>query len=133
MQLTKKLLVPLSALCASVSADAVSPMTTAEFQIEDPWTHKMTPTLQARLDQRVCLSVHARLVPDGAHTVRLTIYDGLGNEVHKIISRWVVPGEIRGGLLCHGFDVDHDAPGTWWYVVELDDQPLISTSIEIRP
>jgi len=28
---------------------------------------------------------------------------------------------------------DHDVPGTWWYVVELDDKPLVSTSIEIRP
>jgi hypothetical protein len=132
MQSRKQLLLLLAGLCASVSAEAVDPTASAEFQIEDPVTHHRTPALEARLDQYVCLSIQAELVPDGEHSVQLTIYDGLGNEVHKFVTHKKVRSASLDTGLCHGFDEDNDAAGTWWYVVELDDKPLVSTSIEIR-
>ena len=89
--------------------------------------------MEARLDQYVCLSIEAELVPDGEHAVQLTIYDGLGNEVHRSTNQRNTSGGRLGRTSCYGFDEDHDAVGTWWYVVELDDEPLISASIEIRP
>lgn len=133
MQPTKQLLLLLAGLCASVSAEAVDPTATAVFQIRDPVTHDLKPALEARLDQFVCLSIKAELVPDGEHSVQLTIYDGLGNEVHKSVNHKIVSDPSLGRTICRGFDEDHDVPGTWWYVVELDDKPLVSTSIEIRP
>ena len=133
MQSRKQLLLLLAGLCASISAQAVDPTATTEFQIEDPVTHHRKPVLEARLDQYVCLSIQAELVPDGEHSVQLTIYDGLGNEVHKSVNHKTVSDHSLGTTICHGFDENHDVPGTWWYVIELDDKPLVSASIEIRP
>ena len=49
MQTTKQVLGFLSALCMSVSAEAVGPTATASFYIEDQETHKKSPAQQARL------------------------------------------------------------------------------------
>jgi len=131
MKTTKQVLWLLAGLCLSVGAEAVGPTATAAFYIEDLVTHKQTRALEARLDQYVCLSIDASLVPDGEHSLQLTIYDGVGREVHKATSRRNASSLDR--LICAGFDEDLDAPGTWWYVVELDGEPLVSESIEIRP
>ena len=133
MKATKQVLLFLSGLCATVSAHAVGPTATAHFYIEDPVTHKHARASEARLDQYVCLSISARLVPDGEHALQLTIYDGQGREVHKSTGRRIGSNLSLRKLICYGFDEDHDAPGTWWYVVELDGEPLVSESIEIRP
>lgn len=76
MQARKQVLLFLAVLCVSVCAEAVGPTATAQFFVEDLETHKLTPVLEARLDQYVCITVHARPVPDGEHTIQLTIYDG---------------------------------------------------------
>jgi len=133
MQSRKQVLLFLAVLCVSVCAEAVGPTATAQFFVEDLETHKRTPALEARLDQYVCLSIQARLVPDGEHTLQLTIYDGEGREVHKSAGRINVPNQSLDRTSCTGFDEDYDAAGTWWYVVELDGEPLVSESIEIRP
>lgn len=127
------LLLLMAGLCVSVSALAAGPTATAVFQIRDPETDRRTTAAEARLDQDVCLSINAELVPVGEHSLQLTIYDGVGDEVgeyarHKVVS----DGSLRR-VICLDYDEDHDAVGTWWYVVELDEKPLISTSIEIRP
>src|SRR4029077_6941000 len=83
MQARKQVLLFLSVLCVSVCAEAVGPTATAQFFVEDLETHKRTPALEARLDQYVCITVQARLVSDGEHTVQMMIYDGEGREVHK--------------------------------------------------
>lgn len=132
MKATKQVLLFLSGLCASVSAEAVGPSASALFYIEDPATHTRTHVLEARLDQNVCLSIRASLVPAGEHALQLTIYDGEGREVHKSESHRVATNQSLGRLICTTFDEDHDAPGTWWYVVELDGELLVSESIEIR-
>jgi hypothetical protein len=133
MQARKQGLLFLTVLCVSVCAEAVGPTATAQFFVQDLETHKRTPALEARLDQYVCLSIEARLVPDGEHTLQLTIYDGEGREVHKSAVRRNATNESLERLTCTGFDEDYDAAGTWWYVVELDGEPLVSESIEIRP
>jgi hypothetical protein len=103
-----------------------------QFLIEDPVTHKQSPAVEARLDDYVCVSIHAELVPDGDHAMQLTIYDGVGQEVLRSTTRNSASGRSLGRLICYGPDEDRDVPGTWWYVVELDGEPLISESIEIR-
>ena len=72
------------------------------------------------------------LVPDGAHTMQLTIYDGAGKELHKSITQVHASNQLLHRRQCYGTDEDHEAAGTWWYVVELDGEPLLSESIEIR-
>ena len=116
----------------SVSAEAVGPTATASFYIEDQETHKKSPAQQARLGQYVCVSIRAMLVPDGAHTMQLTIYDGAGKEIHKAISQVNASNQVLRRLMCYSTDEDHEAAGTWWYVAELDGEPLVSESIEIR-
>jgi len=133
MQATRQILMLLAGLCVGVSAEAAGPTATAQFFIQDPETRKRTPALEARLDQFVCLSISARLVPDGEHALQLTIYDGEGREVHKSTTRNHASGQSLARTVCAGFDEDYDVPGTWWYVVELDGEPLVSESIEIRP
>jgi len=133
MQARKQVLLYLSVLCVSVCAEAVGPTATAQFFVKDLETHKRTPALEARLDQYVCLSIQASLVPEGEHTFQVTIYDGEGREVDRFTSRRNASGPSLGYGVCSGFDEDYDAAGTWWYVVELDGEPLVSESIEIRP
>ena len=133
MQARKSVLLFLALLCVSVSAEAVGPTATAQFFVQDLETHKRTPALEARLDQYVCLTIKARLVPDGEHTLQLTIYDGQGREVHKSPTRRNATNQSLERTTCSGFDEDYDASGTWWHVSELDGEPLISESIEIRP
>ena len=133
MKATKQVLLFLAGLGVTASAEAVGPTATVAFYTEDRETHKKSPAEQARLGQYVCMSIRARLVPDGDHTMQLTIYDGAGKEIHKAISKVNASNQVLGRLMCYGTDADHEAAGTWWYVVELDGEPLVSESIEIRP
>jgi hypothetical protein len=57
---------------------------------------------------------------EDANAILETMSSAVGRDVCE---RW----------FCHGYDDDHDAVGTWWYVVELDREPLISASFEVRP
>jgi hypothetical protein len=120
-------------MCASVGAEAADPVVTTRFTIRDPVTFRETPALVAHLDQYVCFKIHALLVPEGEHSLQWTIYDGLGNQVSKVVTRDFAAGSSVERGFCHGYDDDHDAVGTWWYVVELDREPLISASFEVRP
>jgi hypothetical protein len=133
MRSRQQLLAIVTGLCTSFGVEAAGPTATAVFEIQDPVTHKYKPATDARLDQYLCLRIDAVLVPDGEHSVQLTIYDGLGNEVIRSTRRGYSSNLTLGRIHCLGFDEDHDAPGTWWYVVELDGQPLLSASIEVRP
>ena len=63
MKATKQVLLFLSGICASVSAEAVGPTATASFYIEDRETHKRSPASQARLGQYVCVSIRANAGP----------------------------------------------------------------------
>ena len=133
MRSRQQLLFLVVGLCASLGAQASGPTASASFSIQDPVTHKRKPALEARLGQRICVEIEAELVPVGEHSMQLTVYDGLGNEIYRTTSRAIATGPSLGRSSCSNFDEDHDAPGTWWYVVELDGQPLMSTSIEVRP
>lgn len=133
MQASKQVLLLLAGLCVSASAEAVGPTATATFYVEDPVTHKQSSAQEARLGQYVCISIRAKLVPDGEHSVQLTIYDGAGKEVHKATTYVKASNQSLARLMCYGIDEDHEAAGTWWYIIELDGEPLVSESIEIRP
>jgi hypothetical protein len=133
MRSRHQLLAIMTGVCASFVAEAAGPTATAVFKIEDPVTRDRRPVSEARLDQHVCISIDAVLVPNGEHSVQTTVYDGLGHEVDRYISRTYSANLSFGRTFCFDYDEDHDAPGTWWYVVELDGQPLVSASIEIRP
>jgi hypothetical protein len=111
MKIRTRALVLLAGFCASISAAAVGPTASVQFLIEDPVTHKHSSAVEARLDE---------------------IYDGVGQEVLRSTTRNSASGRSLGRLICYGPDEDRDVAGTWWYVVELDGEPLISESIEIR-
>jgi hypothetical protein len=133
MKNKQKLLLLAAGLCATISVQAVGPQVTAEFAIKDPKTHKLTPASEARLDQTICLSIRSNLTPEGEHSYQLIIYDGAGKEAH--LARTTITAERQRWAYqsCIAFDEDRVAPGTWWYVGELDGEPLFSESIEMRP
>jgi len=122
-----------SGLLAGFSAQAGGPQVAVEFSIEDLQTHVRTPASAARLDQYVCLRIRATLTQDGDHLFQLVIYDGMGREVHLSKATVTAIGQRWERNGCYGFNEGRDAPGTWWYVAELDGNPLFSESIEIRP
>jgi hypothetical protein len=132
MKATKQVLLFLAGLGVTISAEAVGPTATVAFYIEDRETHKQSPAKQAQLGQYVCMSIRAMLVPDGEHTLQLTIYDGAGKEIHKAISHVNASNQVLRRLSCYGTDEDYEAAGTWWFIVELDGEPLVSESIEVR-
>lgn len=133
MKNKQELLLLAAGLCATISVQAVGPQVTTEFSIMDPKTHKLTPATEARLDQTICLSIRGNLTTDGDHSYQLVIYDGVGKEAH--LARTTINAERQrwGYKSCIGFDEDRVAPGTWWYVGELDGEPLFSESFEFRP
>lgn len=132
MNNNRRLLVLAAGLCMSFAAGAVGPRVSTRFYIEDQKTHQRTFVSTARLDQFVCIQIAAILTTDGDHAFTMTIYDGMGREVD--FSRSTVTAEqgTWKRYSCFGYNRERDAPGTWWYVGELDGEPLFSESIEIQ-
>ena len=130
---TRRILVLAAGLFASLAIRAADQQVTTQFLVEDRETHKQTPVTTARLDQFVCIRIHTVLTPDGDHAFELTLYDGLGREAHMSRSTITASNLSWGKTACFGYNPLHDAPGTWWYVGELDGQPLFSESIEVQP
>jgi hypothetical protein len=131
MKNTPRILVLAAGLFVSLSVQAVGPTVSTRFLIQDPVTHENTPAMTAHLDQLVCLAVGAALTPDGDHSLSLTLYDGLGREADAMRYSVTAVSGFWGTFVCLGFNQKRDAPGTWWYVGELDGEPLFSESIEI--
>jgi hypothetical protein len=110
---------------------ANAPFATAEFGKIVPKTGKVISTSTARLDDYVCVYVEDSSTPDGDHDFRLTIYDGGGNQVFRSEATVTAKDKKWHRRVCYKFAQDHDRPGTWWYVAELDDEPLVSKDIVV--
>ncbi len=133
METKRKFAVLAAGLFVSFAVQAVGPTVSTRFLIHDPITHERTPAMYASLDQMVCLAIGAALTPEGDHSLSLTLYDGLGREADAMRYSVTASSGYWGSLVCLSFNQKRDAPGTWWYVGELDGEPLFSESIEIRP
>jgi hypothetical protein len=119
------------ALASSGPAFADAPFATATFEREIEGSDKRVAISSATLDDRVCLVVKDVSTPNGDHSYRLVIYDGAGSEVYQGISRVTASGNKWSQVACFGYRKRRDVSGTWWYVAELDDQPLISEELKV--
>ena len=115
------------------SAYAVAPFATARFEKKIEGTDKTMPITSARLDDHVCIRIRDVSTPDGDHSLKLVIYDGGAREVHQSIHAITVEDGKWSYKLCSDFDPKRDIPGTWWYVAELDDEPLVSKELVVAP
>jgi hypothetical protein len=113
---------------AVVFADA--PFATASFEREIEGSDERVPISSAALGDLVCLTVKDVSTASGDHSFRLVIYDGRGNEVHQSVTR-ITARENRWVYVSCYYYQGRDMPGTWWYVAELDDQPLISKELKV--
>ncbi len=115
------------------SAHAVAPFATAKFEKRIEGTDKTTPIVSARLDDRVCFRIRDVSTPDGDHALKFVIYDGGGREVHQSVHTITAKDGKWAYKLCADFNAERDLPGTWWYVAELDDEPLVSMELVVAP
>jgi hypothetical protein len=122
-----------AALGLVASAHAVAPFATATFEKRIEGTDKTTPIASARLDDHVCIRIRDVSTPDGDHSLKLVIYDGGGREVHQSVHTITAKNEKWAYKLCSDFNAGRDLPGTWWYVAELDDVPLVSKELTVSP
>jgi hypothetical protein len=118
----------------SLAAFADAPFATARIELRDPKTDKAKVITSARFgDRDVCIVIKDVSTEDGDHALRLVIYDGGGREVYQAVSTVTARDRKWVSVTCYGFKSLRDAPGTWWYVAELDDQPLVSTELLVHP
>ena len=122
-----------AALSFAVVANAAAPFATAKFEKKIEGTDKTTPIASARLDDHVCLLIRDVSTTDGDHSLKIVVYDGGGREVHQSVRTITVTDRKWNYMHCPGFNVKRDQPGTWWYVAELDDEPLVSKELIVTP
>jgi hypothetical protein len=124
----------LLALGAGLTSLAIadSPFATAIFVKDDPKTNKAVPVSSVRIeDENVCLVIRDVSTVDGDHALSLAIYDGAGREVYRSVRTITAKNKKWGRTICYDFNQERDAPGTWWYVAELDDQPLLTKELVV--
>ena len=122
----------LTMLVCCCAAFADTPDADVFFALQQPEAQRDTPVQRASLDDYVAIVIDGK-APDGNHKLKLTIVDGAGREAH--VSETTITA-INGAWhrrIVYGFNTHVDAPGTWWYDLELDGEPLVSESIEITP
>jgi hypothetical protein len=133
MRINPRILIMLCAM-NSLTANADAPFAVATFVKLDPTTRKARPMPSAKLnDKDVCLNIKDVSTADGDHALRLTIYDGGGREVYQAVSTVTAKDKKWQSTTCYGFKSGRDLSGTWWYVAELDDQPLVSKELVVNP
>jgi hypothetical protein len=117
----------------SLAVHAVAPFATARFEKRVVGSDKGTPITAARLDDYVCITIRDVSTDNGDHSLRLVIYDGAAREVHQSVRTITVTDGRWAHTLCHSYNKRRDSPGTWWYVAELDDEPLVSKELVVAP
>jgi len=97
-----------------------------------PGAQKPVPATQASLADKVTYNIVLSGVL-GEHRLLVVIYDGGGREVYRSLT--TLAGKLGpvGKAITYGFDKPRDMPGTWWYVVHVDDKIVLSNSIEVQP
>jgi len=81
-------------------------------------------------DVEICINLKG-FASDGEHIASVTVYDASGREVSQLNKLVQAKGATWRAGFCPNPIVDVDAPGEWWFVVTLDDTPVISASIPI--
>lgn len=127
----KSLMLVASLLGLTAVAVADAPFATAAFEKEVPNSDERVPITSATFNDFVCFVVTDVSTPDGDHSYRLVIYDGAGNEVHQSVNRVTATDHKWRYATCVTYKKNRDKPGTWWYVAELDDQPLVSKELVV--
>jgi hypothetical protein len=93
---------------------------------------KGVPITRATLADKVSYKFSLIVLP-GEYPLLIAIYDGKGREAFRAQATLTVTTGHAGRSISYDFDKLRDAPGTWWYVVTLNDQVVLSTSIEVEP
>jgi hypothetical protein len=86
---------------------------------------------EATFDDEFCIHVTG-FASDGEHVVEIAVYDASGRETARIISPVEAKGAKWGQGFCPRAIKDIDAPGEWWFVVTLDDAPVVSASMLVK-
>jgi hypothetical protein len=84
----------------------------------------------ATFDDHFCFHVKG-FASDGEHTAEIVVYDAGGRETARVISPVLAKGAVWRAGFCPDPIRDVDVPGEWWFVVTLDDSPVISASIQV--
>ena len=123
-----------TALLSFAAASAANaPHATAIFVHFDRVANKEVAIDSAYLgEEDVCFDVEDKFTPDGDHAYQITIYDGGGREVYQSRSTVTARGAWWGYRTCYRLNDERDLAGTWWYVAELDDEPLVSESLKVE-
>jgi hypothetical protein len=100
------------------------------FAKQVPGTDRQIPITRAALTDKVFYRF-VITAPDGEYSLQVTIYDGKGTEVYHSESTLVVRSGEGAASVSYGFGADRDPPGLWWYVVALDDDVVVSDSLEV--
>ena len=127
----KMILTTIAIAGVTFAANAVAPFATIAFEKRIEGTDKTTPISSANLADHVCAVIQDVSTPDGDHALKMVIYDGGGREVYQSVSTVTAKAKKWGRTICYGFNEQRDLPGTWWYVTELDDEPLASKELVV--
>jgi hypothetical protein len=95
-------------------------------------TDKGVTITRATLADRVSYKFVVVALP-GEYPFMMTIYDGQGREVFRALATLTVREALVGRSISYEYDKSKDAPGTWWYVVTLNDKVVLSASIDVEP
>ena len=100
------------------------------FAVRTPGTENLVPITTAKLGDKINYLVKGA-VADGDHSLLFRIYDGAGREAFRGESTVTARKGLWGTGIGYGLKPETDAPGTWWFVVELDGQTVLSSSLEV--
>jgi hypothetical protein len=127
----KILLTIITIIGVSADVNAVAPFATMAFERRIEGSDETTPITSATLNDHVCVRLRDVSTPDGDHSLKLVIYDGGGREIYQGVATITAKQGKWGRMVCIGFNEQRDLPGTWWYVAELDDEPLVSKELVV--
>lgn len=99
----------------------------ASFFKRLPNADRIEGIVSATFDDDVCFRVRGTAA-NGEYLSEVTVYDGAGREVSRVMGPLRVESGRWGRIFCYGFR-DEDAPGEWWYVASLNDKPIVSESL----
>ena len=132
MNTLRNTLFAMAALALAHAATADDVTTEARFVKWDRPSDKEIPIESARLnDSGICLVINDDFAADGDHVYELRIYDGGGNEAYSSRSTITAVHAHWGRKTCYGFNESHDVAGTWWYVIDLDGEQLLSKELTV--
>lgn len=124
-----------SALTAScllhVGATRADTPADASFFKRQPNSEEYVPIQEATFDDDICIRAKG-FASDGEHSTEIAIYDASGREFGRFLKTVVAKGATWRTSVCLVPTPDVDAPGEWWFVITLDDVPVVSKSMQVK-